>query len=95
MTVVYETGWGSAYLHFNADGRGWTSPPGKKMDNGSQQFPDKKVLTVPGQRMEFVINDGGNDWDKPNPWEGGGKGNYVIDSPGTYRIKNGKVTRLA
>lgn len=27
--------------------------------------------------------------------EGGGKGNYVIDSPGTYRIKNGKVTRLA
>lgn len=29
-----------------ADGRSWTSPPGKKMDNGNQQFPDKKVISV-------------------------------------------------
>ena len=25
----------------------------------------------------------------------GGKANYVIDSPGTYRVKNGRVTKLA
>lgn len=36
----------SAPLLFAADNRGWTKPPGQKMDNGSQQFPDKKVLTV-------------------------------------------------
>lgn len=44
--------------------------------------------------MEFVINDGGSDWDKPNPYDGG-RSNYVVDAPGTYRLKNGKVARLA
>jgi hypothetical protein len=43
--------------------------------------------------MEFVINNGGSDWDKPNPY-GGGNSNYVITEPGTYRVKNGKLTRL-
>ncbi|PSC76785.1 type I [Micractinium conductrix] len=90
VTVVYETGWGSAFLHHNCDGRGWTEVPGARMDNGSQQFPGKKVLTVPGRRMEFVINDGKSDWDKPQ-----GKDNYVVEEPGTYRVKNGKLTRLA
>ncbi len=27
-----------------------------------------RACLQPGRRMEFVINDGGNDWDKPNPW---------------------------
>lgn len=29
-----------------ADGAGWTTVPGTQMQNGTQQFPDKKVLTV-------------------------------------------------
>lgn len=95
ITIVYETGWNDAHLHYNADGRGWTSPPGAKMENGNQQFPDKKVLTVPGRRLEFVINDGGNDWDKPSPWGGSKLSNYVVEEPGVYRLRNGKVTRLA
>ena len=45
----------------------------------------------PGSRLEFVINDGGSDWDKP----GHGASNYVAVEPGTYRVKNGKLTRLA
>lgn len=49
----------------------------------------------PARRLEFVINDGASGWDKPNPWDNNGKANYVIDSPGTYRVKNGRVTRLA
>lgn len=40
-----------------------------------------------------MINDGGADWDKPNPYEA--KSNYTVTEPGTYRVKNGKVTRLA
>ncbi|KAL4418802.1 hypothetical protein ABPG77_010211 [Micractinium sp. CCAP 211/92] len=95
ITIVYETGWNNAHLHYNADGRGWTSPPGMKMENGNQQFPDKKVLTVPGRRLEFVVNDGGNDWDKPSPWGGSKLSNYVVEEPGVYRLRNGKVTRLA
>ncbi|KAL4425297.1 hypothetical protein ABPG75_009313 [Micractinium tetrahymenae] len=95
ITIVYETGWNNAHLHYNADGRGWTSSPGVRMENGNQQFPDKKVLTVPGRRLEFVINDGGNDWDKPNPYGGSKLSNYVVEEPGVYRLRNGKVTRLA
>ncbi|EFN57161.1 hypothetical protein CHLNCDRAFT_143524 [Chlorella variabilis] len=95
ITVVYETGWGAAYVHHNVDGAGWTTVPGTQMQNGTQQFPDKKVLTVQGRRMEFVINNGGSDWDKPNPYGSSGSSNYVITEPGTYRIKNGKVGRLA
>lgn len=91
ITVVYETGWGNAFLHHNPDNRGWTTIPGTKMENGTQQFPDKKVITVSGRSLEFVINDGGSDWDKP--WKGGA--NYVVKEPGTYRLKNGKVIKLA
>ena len=58
-----------------------------------------RALPVPlpqqGRRMEFVINNGGSDWDKPNPYGSSGSSNYVITEPGTYRIKNGKVGRLA
>jgi hypothetical protein len=39
-----------------------------------------------------VINDGGSDWDKP---QGSSRQNYSIEEPGTYRVKNGKVSRLA
>lgn len=49
----------------------------------------------PGRRLEFVVNDGGNDWDKPSPWAGSKLSNYVVEEPGTYRLRNGKVTRLA
>ena len=45
----------------------------------------------PASRLEFVINDGGSDWDKP----AGAEGNYVVTAPGTYRLKNGKLTQLA
>ena len=34
-------------------------------------------LRQPGRRMEFVINDGKSDWDKPQ-----GKDNYVVEEPG-------------
>ncbi|KAI3434948.1 hypothetical protein D9Q98_003002 [Chlorella vulgaris] len=93
ITVVYETGWDAAYVHHCVDGGAWTSSPGTRMQNGTQKFPNKKVLELPGRRMEFVINNGGSDWDKPNPY-GGGNSNYVITEPGTYRVKNGKLTRL-
>lgn len=41
------------------------------------------------------MNDGGNDWDKPSPWGGSKLSNYVVEEPGVYRLRNGKVTRLA
>ena len=53
--------------------------------------PRLPACLQPGSRLEFVINDGGSDWDKP----GHGASNYVAEEPGTYRVKSGKLTRLA
>lgn len=95
VTVVYSTGWQSAFLHYNMDNKGWTAVPGKRMREGSARFPGAKMITVPGYRLEFVINDGGADWDSPNPWgEEGRPKNYVADGPGIWRLKNGKLNKL-
>ena len=42
------------------------------------------------EKAEFVFNNGGQDWD--GPWNAE---NYVIDRPGKYQVKNGKVSRLS
>ncbi|KAK9805187.1 hypothetical protein WJX72_004677 [[Myrmecia] bisecta] len=93
ITVAYETGWGLVYLHYNVDGQGWTKSPGIPMQEGREDLAGKKVLEVRGHRLEFVLNDGAGDWDTPDP-SGGGRRNYVIDSPGRYRLKSGQLHRV-
>lgn len=71
---------------------GWTSVPGHRMD----RVPDSnnvKSLTIQGSRMEFVVNNGHNDWDTPSPYSKK-PGNYVVDSPGMYRLKSGRLERI-
>ncbi len=51
-----------------------------------------KVATLDtDERIEFVLNNGANDWDSPYS---GGK-NYVIEGPGTWHLKSGKLQKLA
>eukprot|EP00951_Prasinocladus_malaysianus_P048088 scaffold654478_cov61-Prasinocladus_malaysianus.AAC.1 len=57
--------------------------------NGSNSF----VLEMPGSQAEFVINNGGNDWDKPDPYKENGPKNYSITSPGTYLLSSGKLRK--
>lgn len=65
-----------------------------QMQQGSGQFNGSKVATISGEgRIEFVLNNGHNDWDTPDPY-GEGKKNYVIDSPGTYYLKSGRLQKL-
>lgn len=95
VTVVYSTGWQSAFLHYNADGKGWTQLPGERMGEGSGRYPGTKMLTLwNAHRVEFVITDGTSDWDHPNPYSEDGQTNYVADGPGVWRLKNGKLAKV-
>ena len=78
ITLSYSTGWQDCFIHFNVDDKGWTEAPGWQM----QQAGDVKQLIVEGSRMEFCINNGGDEWDAP-------PGNYNITEPGNYVIANG------
>ena len=50
-----------------------------------------RVVTVRGHSLEFVLTNGDNMWD--TPYGGGGK-NYVVNEPGVWRLKSGRVARL-
>lgn len=72
----------------------WTKVPGLRMERGSGDLEGSKVATISGcERIEFVLNNGGNDWDTPDPY-GGGKKNYVVDRPGVYQLKAGRLHKL-
>lgn len=73
---------------------GWTQIPGQKMQPGDGSFAGSKVATFAGsQSIEFVMNNGDDSWDSPNPY-GSEKRNYIIDSPGTYYLKSGHLQKL-
>ena len=65
------------------------------MQPGSGDLKGSRVVTIPTEdRLEFVLNNGDNDWDTPDP-HGGGQKNYVIDGgPGTYYLKSGRLQKL-
>jgi negative regulator of replication initiation len=94
ITVAYETGWSNAWLHFCTDKQGWTQAPGVRMQDGQGALAGKKVLSLDGNRIEFVVNNGSGDWDTPNPYGSSTIKNYVIDSPGVYVLKAGQLRKL-
>ncbi|GJP63102.1 hypothetical protein CLOP_g20183 [Closterium sp. NIES-67] len=89
VTLYYETGWADVFVHFSADGAGWTDVPGSKMAEsplvGSNGLP-LKVISLSVTAMAFVTNNGGTDWDSPPLG-----GNYTITNPGTYLLRLGQV----
>lgn len=93
VTVLYQTGWENTYIHYQLDGGAWTQTPGVLMDT----LPDgSKSKTLAGKKMEFVLTNGKNDWDTPNPYRDTNKpNNYRIDSPGVYRLKSGRVEKIS
>ncbi|KAK9798898.1 hypothetical protein WJX73_003705 [Symbiochloris irregularis] len=94
ITLAYQTGWHRAFLHYCADRKGWTQYPGKEMLPGTGPLSQSRVLTVEAQHLEFVINNGSNDWDTPDPYGVKEQKNYVINGQGRYRLQSGKVLKL-
>lgn len=102
VTIVYQTGWDHAYLHFKSDASNgeWTQLPGIKLTPGENlggfNFVGKKVVALPNCRnVEFVMTNGLGKFDTPNPYgEADKPKNYVINAPGMYELRNGQLHRL-
>jgi hypothetical protein len=90
ITLQYYTGWDKAFLHYTLDNKSWTAVPGERMDQSAEGY---KTKTVFAKSMEFVLNNGSNDWDMCNPYSN--PCNYRIRTPGVYRLKNGKLDKLS
>lgn len=85
ITITYQTAWPEAYIHCKVDAGEWTQPPGIRMSPEG----GKKVVVLYGSNVEFVINNGANCWDKPDPYSNGGPENYTISAPGAYTLSRG------
>ena len=72
---------------------GWTDVPGWRLEPGTGSMAGHQVANLPvSGRIEFVMNNGEGSWDTPE--YGSGSKNYIIDGPGNYFLKSGKVQRL-
>mmetsp|Transcript_30421 Transcript_30421/g.76681 ORF Transcript_30421/g.76681 Transcript_30421/m.76681 type:complete len:320 (-) Transcript_30421:3686-4645(-) len=91
INLYYKTGWRKAFIHCCVDGKSWTQVPGLKMtDDG-----ECKKMVFKGSSMEFVVNNGGDNWDKLDPYSDSGPKNYSIKSPGTYYLASGVLKKTA
>ena len=61
---------------------------------GRGDLSHSRVISIDAEHLEFVINNGSNDWDTPDPYGLGQQQNYVIEGAGCYRLKSGRVHRL-
>ncbi|KAL3141829.1 hypothetical protein ABBQ32_004501 [Trebouxia sp. C0010 RCD-2024] len=94
ITVAYRTGWPRVMMHYSADSQTWTELPGVEMQPGKEDFAGCKVLQVRGNELEFVLNDGAGQWDTPDPYGSSQTKNYIINTPGKYRLEAGEISQL-
>ena len=64
------------------------------MQTGKGAFAASKVLQVRGTRLEFVLNDGAGQWDTPDPYGSSQSKNYIISTPGKYRLEAGEIRQV-
>ena len=50
---------------------------------------DEQIFSITATNLEFVLNDGDAEWDKPAY-----DANYFIGSPGSYILKKGKLEKV-
>ena len=88
ISILYETAWDPVFIHFTCpEHSGWTDSPGMKMKTG--ELPNHKIFSITASSLEFVLNDGEYEWDKPSY-----DANYFVGSPGSYILKNGKLDKV-
>ncbi|KAJ4455344.1 hypothetical protein PAPYR_9736 [Paratrimastix pyriformis] len=92
-SIFYSTtSWSTVYLHYNADGKGWTPVPGIQMSKSANpKYPAPEwwfETTNAVNTLEFVLTDNQGHWDN-----NGGK-NYKASHAGTYTLKNGVLTEI-
>eukprot|EP00771_Trimastix_marina_P002616 gnl/Trimastix_PCT/3758.p1 GENE.gnl/Trimastix_PCT/3758~~gnl/Trimastix_PCT/3758.p1 ORF type:complete len:925 (+),score=327.47 gnl/Trimastix_PCT/3758:19-2793(+) len=89
VTLYYQTGWEATYLRYNPDYTGWMSHDEMFFKHWAKapQHNDRFVM-VSAHHLEFALHDGQGHWDNNQ-----GR-NYVIDSPGVYRLADGRLSKL-
>ncbi|KAI8473343.1 MAG: hypothetical protein J3K34DRAFT_519011 [Monoraphidium minutum] len=92
ITINYHTGWHDTFIHYEADKSGWTQTPGVKMSRGSEN--NQRIASIPGNAVEFVLTNGHGEWDSPGRYTDT-PSNYFVRSPGTYKLKGGRLERLS
>ncbi|CAL5224838.1 g7592 [Coccomyxa viridis] len=92
--LSYLSGWTRAFVHYNVDGQGWTELPGTELRRDERDPAGARTIVIPGKRLEFVMTNAEGGWDTPDPYSGGKK-NYVIEAPGRYHLKSGRLQQLA
>eukprot|EP01125_Pyxidicula_operculata_P006151 TRINITY_DN2141_c0_g1_i3.p1 TRINITY_DN2141_c0_g1~~TRINITY_DN2141_c0_g1_i3.p1 ORF type:complete len:858 (-),score=126.05 TRINITY_DN2141_c0_g1_i3:47-2620(-) len=91
VTMYFNTNWQTPYMHYN-NGRGWTKPPGDVMAvSSNSQFPPPNwfVKSVFANQLTFLFNDGHGNW-----IHGPDGGNWQLNSPGIYYVKNGNLVQV-
>eukprot|EP00833_Pecoramyces_ruminatium_P005986 jgi/Orpsp1_1/1180018/evm.model.c7180000071811.1 len=85
VTLYYYTGWKSAYIHYQAGSGSWTDVPGVEM-TAEKEYQKITIDLGKATTLTFVCNDGGSSWDNNSG------NNYFIEKPGSYILKDGKLT---
>lgn len=67
---------------------GWTKSPGVLMD----RCEGKHVFSIRGNSIEFVLNNGKDQWDQPFQTNEK-RNNYEIQGPGSYHLKRGTICK--
>lgn len=87
IQLKYVTDWEQPYMHCMKNKGAWTELPGVAWKKGG----GNKLWTLEidnAIEMEFVCHDNKGAWDKPK-----GGGNYCIDGPGEYTVRDGQLRR--
>ena len=91
-TVIYypasKFGADSTYIYYSTDGgTTWTPVPGEKMDSACDGWVKKTIKVKNGTAINFVFNDGGNNWDN----NGGSTNSYFVKAGGSFTVADGTI----
>jgi hypothetical protein len=83
ITVECFKPWSQVFMHCRkGDASEWTELPGLQLQQvGEGRF----ALELGYPKLEFVLNNGAGEW------ESSSNGNFMIDAPGSYIVKDGEV----
>lgn len=92
ITIYYKnSSWSQAYIHYKTGSNSWTTVPGIKMTESSEQsdYTWKYIISLEDATTASVcFNNGNGTWDSKNST------NYNFTQPGVYGIKNQTIYTL-
>jgi len=85
ITIYYYNTWTNKYAHYQVGSGEWTTAPGVKMEKVTNYYSKITIDMGTAEKLTACFNNGSGKWDNNNNKD------YSL-SPGTYTIKNKKIT---